>query len=467
MHFRSTRPTVLALVGLTSVGVVLTCIAGPASAAPSAPTWDAVKVAKSAGDVAGTTAELTARLNTLQDAADRAAVGEQQAGQHYAVAVGKQRDAQDRARTLARRATTAATEADTSEKEAAALTVEMTRTGGSTSVTSALITRPGSADDTLYRVSAATRLTEHAADRLATAQADRRTAAALQRQATTAERALNAARRTAETTLADATAKATTTQTAVAEQQRKQQTVLEQLAYLHDSTVDEERQTWQTQRVTAAEAALPAVHATPPRSDNAPVSEPPSNPPAVATPPVERPTTPPARPARQPTAAPRPVPSQSAPEQPAPRPAPTKPPTLTPTKPAPTPSQAARVLSYARAQVGKPYVFATAGPNAYDCSGLVMAAYNSVGVATGGHNVVLQYNHFKSIGRLVPLAQRQPGDILFYSTDGTAAGGYHNGIYSGNGMMVEAANSRVGVVEREIWWPWQLLPYVARPTGSL
>jgi cell wall-associated NlpC family hydrolase len=125
------------------------------------------------------------------------------------------------------------------------------------------------------------------------------------------------------------------------------------------------------------------------------------------------------------------------------------------------------VLSYARAQVGKPYVFAAAGPNAYDCSGLVMAAYNSVGIVTGGHNVVSQYNHFKSIGRLVPLAQRQPGDILFYSTDGTAAGGYHNGIYSGNGMMVEAANTRVGVVERAIWWPWQLLPYVARPTGSL
>jgi cell wall-associated NlpC family hydrolase len=341
----------------------------------------------------------------------------------------------------------------------------MTRTGGSLGVTSALITRPGTAEDTLYRISAATHLTERTADTLAAAQADQRTITALKRQAANADIALTSARRTAANTLASATVKATTAQSAIIAQQRKQQTVLEQLAYLHDSTVDEERQTWQAQRATAAEAALPAVHTTSSRSDNAPIIEPPSNPPAVATPPVERPTTP-AIPAPKPTRQP-PAPPKPAPSQPAPQPTPTKPPTPTPTKPAPAPSQAARVLSYARAQVGKPYVFATAGPNAYDCSGLVMAAYNSVGVATGGHNVVSQYNHFKSIGRLVPLAQRQPGDILFYSTDGTAAGGYHNGIYSGNGMMVEAANTRVGVVERAIWWPWQLLPYVARPTGSI
>ncbi len=466
MHLRRPRPTILTITGLTAVGVLVTCVAGPASSAPAAPTWDTVRAAKSAGDVASTAAELTSRLNTLQDAADRAAVGEQQAGQDYAVAAEKQQDAQDRARTLARRATTAAAKADTSAKEAAALTVEMTRTGGSTSVTSTLITQPGSADDTLYRVSTVARLTEHAADTLATAQADSRTAAALQHQATTAERALDAARRTAETTLADATATATITQTAVAEQQRKQQTVLTQLAYLNDTTVEQATQTWQAQRALTAEAALPAP-TTVPRTVAGPSIDPPSNPPAIATPPTSRPTTAPSKtptpsPSKQPTTTPAPNPAPS-PSQPSKQPT-TAP---IPTQPTVTPSQAAKVLSYARAQVGKPYVFGAAGPNAYDCSGLVMAAYNSVGVVTGGHNVVWQYNHFKSIGRLVPLADRQPGDILFYSTDGTGSGGYHNGIYSGNGKMVEAANTRVGVVERDIWWPWQLLPYVARPTGSL
>jgi hypothetical protein len=44
---------------------------------------------------------------------------------------------------------------------------------------------------------------------------------------------------------------------------------------------------------------------------------------------------------------------------------------------------------------------------------------------------------------------------------------YHDSIYTGNGMMVEAANPQRGVLERAIWTPGQLLPYVARPSGSL
>ncbi len=96
-----------------------------------------------------------------------------------------------------------------------------------------------------------------------------------------------------------------------------------------------------------------------------------------------------------------------------------------------------------------------------------MMAYNSQGIATGGHNVVWQYNHFASIGRLVPLSQRQAGDILFYSTNGSVSGAYHDSIYTGGGMMVEAANPTRGVLERAIWTPSQLLPYVARPSGSM
>jgi cell wall-associated NlpC family hydrolase len=94
-------------------------------------------------------------------------------------------------------------------------------------------------------------------------------------------------------------------------------------------------------------------------------------------------------------------------------------------------------------------------------------AYSSQGVATGAHNVVSQYYYFQSVGRLVPMSQRQPGDVLFYSNNGAPSGGYHDAIYTGGGIMVEAANVRVGVVERAIWSPGQLLPYVGRPSGSL
>ncbi|MGT2425131.1 C40 family peptidase [Amnibacterium kyonggiense] len=99
-------------------------------------------------------------------------------------------------------------------------------------------------------------------------------------------------------------------------------------------------------------------------------------------------------------------------------------------------SVGARVVRFATAQIGKPYVFAAAGPDAYDCSGLTLAAYASAGVAIGTHSATNQYDTAKAGNDLVPLADAKPGDLLFY-TDG---GGdmYHVTIYAGNGLMLEA-----------------------------
>lgn len=99
-------------------------------------------------------------------------------------------------------------------------------------------------------------------------------------------------------------------------------------------------------------------------------------------------------------------------------------------------SLGAKVVRYALAQIGKPYVFAAAGPDAYDCSGLTLAAYASAGVSIGTHSATNQYDVAKAKGDLVPIADAKPGDLLFY-TDG---GGdmYHVTIYAGNGLMLEA-----------------------------
>jgi cell wall-associated NlpC family hydrolase len=99
-------------------------------------------------------------------------------------------------------------------------------------------------------------------------------------------------------------------------------------------------------------------------------------------------------------------------------------------------SVGAKVIRFAQAQIGKPYVFAAAGPNAYDCSGLTLAAYASAGVSIGIHSATAQYNLAAGQGDLVPLTDAKPGDLLFY-TDG---GGdmYHVTIYAGDGMMLEA-----------------------------
>jgi cell wall-associated NlpC family hydrolase len=81
-------------------------------------------------------------------------------------------------------------------------------------------------------------------------------------------------------------------------------------------------------------------------------------------------------------------------------------------------------------------VFAAAGPNAYDCSGLTLAAYAAAGVSIGIHSATAQYNLAAGQGDLVPLTDAKPGDLLFY-TDG---GGdmYHVTIDAGDGMMLEA-----------------------------
>ena len=144
-----------------------------------------------------------------------------------------------------------------------------------------------------------------------------------------------------------------------------------------------------------------------------------------------------------------------------------KPPVTTPpvTKPPSSGSSAAvnTAIAFAKAQVGKSYVFGGAGPNVYDCSGLMMASYSAAGVYIGGHSVRWQWEYLGGQGRHGVAAQaRQPGDILFYynANDGY----YHDAMYLGGGMMLEAPNpsAKVRIVALRFT---QLLNVVGRPVG--
>ncbi|MEV6924965.1 NlpC/P60 family protein [Dactylosporangium sp. NPDC051485] len=99
---------------------------------------------------------------------------------------------------------------------------------------------------------------------------------------------------------------------------------------------------------------------------------------------------------------------------------------------APPSGAAGTVVSFALDQVGKRYVYATAGPNTYDCSGLVMAAYAKVGI-----KLPHQSEQIAARGRRVPSGQWMPGDVIHMPG--------HVAIYIGNGKMVEAANPSAGV----------------------
>lgn len=105
---------------------------------------------------------------------------------------------------------------------------------------------------------------------------------------------------------------------------------------------------------------------------------------------------------------------------------------------------AAAIVAFARAQVGDSYVTGGTGPNSWDCSGLVQAAYRQAGIDLPR----ISYDQ-SSMGTSVSLSNLQPGDILYW---GSRSGSYHVAIYVGGGNYVGAQNSSTGVVERSLDW---------------
>lgn len=109
------------------------------------------------------------------------------------------------------------------------------------------------------------------------------------------------------------------------------------------------------------------------------------------------------------------------------------------------------VLQYAIAQLGDPYKYASAGENAFDCSGLTLAAFKQAGIKLP-HKAALQ----QELGYEVGLGGAQPGDLVFFEGGPTAVtnknGLYigHVGIYVGNGMVLEAPRTGDNVRIRPI-----------------
>jgi peptidoglycan DL-endopeptidase CwlO len=93
-----------------------------------------------------------------------------------------------------------------------------------------------------------------------------------------------------------------------------------------------------------------------------------------------------------------------------------------------------RFLKAAESRIGLPYVWGAAGPRAFDCSGLVQWSFAQAGVVMP--RVAVDQAR---TGPMVPVAQLQPGDLLFYHTDPTAPTYIsHVAIYLGHDMMLQA-----------------------------
>jgi len=123
-------------------------------------------------------------------------------------------------------------------------------------------------------------------------------------------------------------------------------------------------------------------------------------------------------------------------------------------------------IDFAKEQLGERYVLGGAGPNVWDCSGITMKSYASVGVYIGWHSATAQYNVMAAQKKLVPFQDAQRGDLIWWSQEEAFSGDkYHVAIYLGDGMMLEAPNPArtvriVPVRYGELW------PYAGRPTAS-
>ncbi|WP_226352145.1 C40 family peptidase [Pseudonocardia sp. ICBG601] len=125
---------------------------------------------------------------------------------------------------------------------------------------------------------------------------------------------------------------------------------------------------------------------------------------------------------------------------------------------------AQRALDFAAAQFGKPYVWGGAGPDGFDCSGLTMRAWQAAGV-----QLPRTSREQATAGQRVPLSEARPGDLVFWSRNGTIPGIHHVALYLGDDRIREAPTTGTPVRDRDLnvtsgsYDARRILPFVIRP----
>ena len=104
-----------------------------------------------------------------------------------------------------------------------------------------------------------------------------------------------------------------------------------------------------------------------------------------------------------------------------------------------------RAVAAAESKIGSPYSYGAAGPNAFDCSGLVHWSYKQAGRTIPRDS----YGQLGGGRPVASLAQAKPGDVLIFN------GGGHAGIYAGNGTFIHSSTYGVPV-KRDKVKAWSL-----------
>jgi cell wall-associated NlpC family hydrolase len=385
-----------------------------ARAAPAPPTWDDVEAAK--GDVEATevaVARILESVDGMNVELEQLRIAALIAGEQYQQAMLALDEAETSMAIAERRRDAALERAEASGQQAAQLATQLARAGGG-DLNMALMVSGDDADELLYRLGTMSSLSSRTNDVLSRALADRNVAASLSDQAVVARDAHAELVADAEASFTAAAIAAGQAEDRAAAQQELLDELSAKLAEL-------------TGRSAALEREYLDSLETPPAGPSPSPS--PSNPAPSPSAPAPSPSVPAPTPSQ-----PSPSPSAPAPSPSSPSPSPSA-----PAGPQPNAAAVAAAIAFARAQVGEPYQFGAAGPNAWDCSGLTMIAYSAAGLSIGGHGSSAQYTRASSRGQLVPYSQVQPGDLIFYSSGGTAsASKYHVALYIGDGLMIEA-----------------------------
>jgi cell wall-associated NlpC family hydrolase len=116
---------------------------------------------------------------------------------------------------------------------------------------------------------------------------------------------------------------------------------------------------------------------------------------------------------------------------------------------------AAKAVKFAKAQLGEPYVWAAAGPDTWDCSGLTMMAWKSAGISLV-HYSAAQYQQTKHIG----VGDLRAGDLVFWGTSPNTI--HHVAMYIGNGQIIHAPRTGRDVEIDDLYY-WEPPSFFGRP----
>ncbi|MGN6125157.1 MAG: C40 family peptidase [Humibacter sp.] len=438
-------------VGAAAVGVITASIGivAPPAHADEYPSWNDVQHAKQnvqaqqalVDKITGLVAELQSNVDAANKAADIAA-------ETYLETKIKLDAATTTAHDLASKSKAAEKTAKTSAMRAGLLASHLAKAGGDSSIN--LLLSGGKIDESnqlLYQLGTMSQLTEQSTTIYRQAVSDKNAADSLATQAASAEKTRESLAADASAALDKAKAAANDAQSALSQQQSKQAELVSQLATLKNTSEQEAAQ-YLVGKQKAEEAAQAAAAAKAAAAQQ-----------AAAQPPASSGSSgggssgggggQPAggggggAPAGSGSSGGAPAPSGGG------------------SAGAPNTSAVETAIAYAYARQGAPYEIGGQGPVYYDCSGLVMMAYAAAGIYVGDHSVTSQFNTAQGRGQLVPLSQRQRGDIIFWWDP--VEGFYHDAIYLGGDQIIAARDYGEPLAVQSLWGsPY---PYVARPSA--